>query len=292
MAAFDVRALLEAAGQTDRQAAGPATLPAGAPRRPGRRSAGRGEPISPVVLADCIRIGEFLLVVALGVAVQRLSPSCLAPLSFRSVAAAAGVAILAVVLFQTAGAYRIDAVRRFVRTGLRLAAAWTAAVIAVAAGLLLAEAADPCARAWLANLYGGGLVLLLAGRFAVARLVGTRMRHGRFDRRTAIVGGGPVAEDLIRALDGQAESGIRIVGVFDDRGDRRSDTVVAGYPKLGTVDDLVAYARTTRLDLIIFTIPIAAEDRILQMLAKLWVLPIDIRLSAQASKLRLRPRAY
>ncbi|RZK88645.1 MAG: undecaprenyl-phosphate glucose phosphotransferase, partial [Methylobacterium sp.] len=100
------------------------------------------------------------------------------------------------------------------------------------------------------------------------------------------------AEDLIRALDAQAESGIRIVGVFDDRGDRRSDTVVAGYPKLGTVDDLVAYARTTRLDLVIFTIPIAAEDRILQMLAKLWVLPIDIRLSAQASKLRLRPRAY
>ena len=28
------------------------------------------------------------------------------------------------------------------------------------------------------------------------------------------------------------------------------------------------------------------------MLAKLWVLPIDIRLSAHAAKLRLRPRSY
>ncbi|MDN3593080.1 undecaprenyl-phosphate glucose phosphotransferase, partial [Methylobacterium adhaesivum] len=137
-----------------------------------------------------------------------------------------------------------------------------------------------------------GLGLLLTGRFVLSRIIGAQMREGRFDRRTAIVGGGPIAEDLIRALDAETESGIRIVGVFDDRGDRRSDAVVAGYPKLGTVDDLVAYARTTRLDLIVFTIPIAAEDRILQMLAKLWVLPIDIRLSAQASKLRLRPRAY
>ncbi len=68
--------------------------------------------------------------------------------------------------------------------------------------------------------------------------------------------------------------------------------MVAGYPKLGTVDDLVAYARRTKLDLVVFTLPISAERRILQMLAKLWILPIDIRLSAHMSKLRLRPRSY
>nr|USU31557.1 undecaprenyl-phosphate glucose phosphotransferase [Methylobacterium sp. OTU13CASTA1] len=291
MPAFDVRDLLEAAGQTDRQAAAPTTQPIGATEAQGRGNAGRGEPLSPVVLVDCVRAGEFLLILALGVAVRHLSATCLAPLSFRQFAAAFGVAVLAVGLFQAAGAYRIDAVRSL-RTGLRLGLAWTATVLVVGTGLVLAEADDPCTRAWLANLFAFGLGLLLAERFAVARIIRTRMRRGRFDRRTAIVGGGPVAEDLIRALDAQAESGIRIVGVFDDRGDRRSDTVVAGYPKLGTVDDLVAYARTTRLDLVIFTIPITAEDRILQMLAKLWVLPIDIRLSAQASKLRLRPRAY
>jgi Undecaprenyl-phosphate glucose phosphotransferase len=61
---------------------------------------------------------------------------------------------------------------------------------------------------------------------------------------------------------------------------------------MGTVDDLVEYARRTKLDLVVFTLPISAEKRILQMLAKLWVLPIDIRLSAHASKLRLRPRSY
>ena len=63
-------------------------------------------------------------------------------------------------------------------------------------------------------------------------------------------------------------------------------------PKLGTVDDLVEFARHTRVDLVIFSLPISAEGRILQMLKKLWVLPVDIRLSAHTNKLRFRPRSY
>ena len=42
----------------------------------------------------------------------------------------------------------------------------------------------------------------------------------------------------------------------------------------------------------IVALPITAESRILQMLKKLWVLPVDIRLSAHANKLRFRPRSY
>ena len=42
----------------------------------------------------------------------------------------------------------------------------------------------------------------------------------------------------------------------------------------------------------IFSLPISAEGRILQMLKKLWVLPVDIRLAAHSNKLRFRPRAY
>jgi Undecaprenyl-phosphate glucose phosphotransferase len=38
--------------------------------------------------------------------------------------------------------------------------------------------------------------------------------------------------------------------------------------------------------------PITAEQRLLQMLRKLWVLPVDIRLAAHSNKLRFRPRSY
>ena len=83
-----------------------------------------------------------------------------------------------------------------------------------------------------------------------------------------------------------------MLGVFDDRGDERSPDTVEGFPKLGNVDDLVEFARSTRVDLVIFALPITAEQRILQMLRKLWVLPIDIRLAAHANRLRFRPRSY
>ncbi len=67
---------------------------------------------------------------------------------------------------------------------------------------------------------------------------------------------------------------------------------MAAVPKLGKVDDIIEFARRTRVDLVLFALPIAAETRILEMLKKLWVLPVDIRLSAHTNKLRFRPRSY
>ncbi len=83
-----------------------------------------------------------------------------------------------------------------------------------------------------------------------------------------------------------------MLGVFDDRNDGRALDTCAGVPKLGKVDDILEFARRTRIDLVLFALPISAETRILEMLKKLWVLPVDIRLSAHTNKLRFRPRSY
>ena len=40
------------------------------------------------------------------------------------------------------------------------------------------------------------------------------------------------------------------------------------------------------------SLPVTAEKRLLQLLKKLWVLPVDIRLSAHNNQLRFRPRTY
>ena len=49
---------------------------------------------------------------------------------------------------------------------------------------------------------------------------------------------------------------------------------------------------TPEFDLIIVTVPRAAEYRLLQILHRFWVLPVDVRLSALNSKLPLHARAY
>jgi exopolysaccharide biosynthesis polyprenyl glycosylphosphotransferase len=73
---------------------------------------------------------------------------------------------------------------------------------------------------------------------------------------------------------------VRIVAVFDDRGDDRSPPLIADHRKIGTIGDLVSFARATELDMIIVTLPLSAEERIRSILGTLWVLPVDIRLSA------------
>jgi Undecaprenyl-phosphate glucose phosphotransferase len=145
---------------------------------------------------------------------------------------------------------------------------------------------------WLAGFYGVGLVALVGSRMCLYGLVRHWTAEGRLDRRAVIVGGGDAGEMLTDALKHQRDSDVHVIGLFDDRGEDRAPALCAGLQKLGTVDDLVSFARATRVDLVIFSLPISAEGRILQMLKKLWVLPVDIRLSAHSNKLQFRPRSY
>ncbi|MGE3877248.1 MAG: undecaprenyl-phosphate glucose phosphotransferase [Parvibaculaceae bacterium] len=117
-------------------------------------------------------------------------------------------------------------------------------------------------------------------------------RAGRFRQRIAIVGGGKAAEEAIGALESSPDLDIDIVGLFDDRFDDRSPQSIRAYRKLGTIGELALFAREHRIDLIIVAIPISAEARLLQILKRLWELPVDIRISGQASRLKLSPRAY
>ncbi|MDP1369025.1 hypothetical protein Q6248_29120, partial [Klebsiella pneumoniae] len=78
-----------------------------------------------------------------------------------------------------------------------------------------------------------------------------------------IVGGGKPAEDLIRSIEQQPYNDIRICGVFDDRDAKRSPPVVAGYPKLGNISELIEFARIAHIDMLIVSLPITAEERVL-----------------------------
>jgi Undecaprenyl-phosphate glucose phosphotransferase len=196
------------------------------------------------------------------------------------------------IAFQTLHLYQLGALRSFTAQVFRVIAGWSLVFLLGLALLFFMKSGEMVSRVWFGGFFFSGLVALLIGRGLIALFVKRMTRMGRLERRTALVGGGESAEALIRALEAQNHTGVRICGVFDDRADDRSPDLVGGYPKLGNVEDLVEFARRTRLDLVIFTMPISAEQRLLQMLRKLWVLPIDIRLAAHMSKLRFRPRSY
>jgi Undecaprenyl-phosphate glucose phosphotransferase len=274
---------------------------AAAPRDQRRRSAetvqtASAEPIapamSPIVLAGAVRMIELALVAFIGVAVYACYVAPQAGVDWRYFAAVAGIAVLAMLAFQTADVYQVQAFRGHEKQYFRVASAWSVVFVLAIGASFSADIGDQFSRVWLGSFYVSGLAALLAFRRMLFVLVRRWTREGRLTRRTAIVGGGEAGETLIKALREQRDSDVRVIGLFDDRLDARPPQAVVGQRKLGTVDDLVEFARRTRVDLVIFSLPISAEGRILQMLKKLWVLPVDIRLSAHSNKLRFRPRSY
>ena len=249
-------------------------------------------PMSPIVLAGFVRMAEFALIVLVGMAVFALYLSPTEDLIWRYAGAIFAIALLSMFAFQTADIYQVQAFRGHEKQYMRLASAWSVVFLIVIGASFFAKAGEMFSRVWLGTFYVSGLAVLIASRRLLFLLVRKWTREGRLTRRTVIVGGGVPGEHVIEELRRQKDSGVKIIGLFDDRGDERSSTDCAGERKLGVVDDLVEFGRRTRVDLVIFSLPISAEDRILQMLKKLWVLPVDIRLAAHTNKLQFRPRSY
>ena len=247
---------------------------------------------STVVLRGLVSAGEWFAMALAGLIpyysyIQpHLGPQ---PLYFGVIAFGATSAI---VVFQALRVYSSQSFRRPLRTILRMVAGWTILFFAMLALTFFLKADQELSRVWTATWFALGVMFLAIIRVALARFVVELGRAGRFQRRAVVVGGGEIGGDLLRDLKKADPAEIRVLGVFDDRSDARSPGSVEGFPKLGSVDDLVDFARRSRLDLAIFALPITAEQRILTMLRKLWVLPIDVRLAAHSSRLRFRPRSY
>ncbi len=288
MAQFDARTMIEAAGVTASRTA---------PHRLAEAAAQAAtEPVvtalSPIVLAGAVRMIELALVALIGTLIYVGYVVPQVGVQWQYFGAIAGVSVLAMLAFQIADIYQVQAFRGHEKQYFRLASAWSVVFLIVIGVSFFAKAGEHFSRVWLGSFYVLGLIGLLVFRRTLFLLVRRWTQEGRLTRRTAIVGGGATGESLAAAIRDQRDTDVRVIGLFDDRGDDRSPQAADGVRKLGTVDDLVEFARRTRVDLVIFSLPIVAEGRILQMLKKLWVLPVDIRLSAHSNKLRFRPRSY
>jgi Undecaprenyl-phosphate glucose phosphotransferase len=247
---------------------------------------------SPIVIAGLVRLADFVLLSFIGIA---LYLSYMVPLDgfhWEYVAAIFAMTLLAVICFQAADIYDVQIFRGQLHQMTRMISSWTFVFLLFIGASFFAKLGGEISRLWLSAFFFLGLALLIAGRLFLRALVRRWARQGRLDRRTIVVGADESGEALIEALRVQDDSDLEILGVFDDRNDGRALDTCAGSPKLGKVDDIVEFARRTRVDLVLFALPISAETRILEMLKKLWVLPVDIRLSAHTNKLRFRPRSY
>ncbi|MGV1752528.1 undecaprenyl-phosphate glucose phosphotransferase [Agrobacterium sp. CG674] len=246
---------------------------------------------SPNIVIGQLRLFDFAILTGLGIFITAFD----APATFGSQIALVSICIwnslCCTILLQIADTYQLPMLRRSIGTMPRVQLALLASFLLTALVIIATLPAEDYTWQTLWLWYGTSAAFLLIERIIVGLMIRHWGRNGVMERRAVIVGGGQAAKDLIRSLE-QHDNDIRICGIFDDRKSARSPDVVAGYPKLGTFAELVEFARLTKLDMLIISIPMSAEGRILELIRQLWVLPVDIRIAAHANKLRFRPRSY
>ncbi|BCH17295.1 MULTISPECIES: undecaprenyl-phosphate glucose phosphotransferase [unclassified Mesorhizobium] len=252
----------------------------------------RRDTMSPIMVSGVLRMVEFALLFLSGLCIYFYYVGFFNHLAWQYPLAIAAASALAVVLLDVADCYQIVSFMRPLANFGRLLMIWAGTFALMALTAFAMKMSQDYSRLVFGTWFVVGFMLIFGLRLLMSKLIRRWARDGRMERRAVIVGGGTAAEVLIRSVEKQPYNDIRICGIFDDRGDKRSPPIVAGYPKLGTVSELIEFARIARIDMLIVSLPLTAESRVLQLLKKLWVLPVDIRLSAHSNALQFRPRAY
>ncbi len=261
-------------------------------QRDNSRLTSRPRRISPVIFAGLMRISEFALLGITGIVIAS------AWVGFedafqdtRYLAAILATALATVVAAHRLELYAVSAIMTPLHSLPRVGVAWTTAMAVLVGAIFLLKAGIDYSRVWLTIWYVGGFATLGVFRYGASLMLQQWAAQGRLNRRAVVYGAGPEGEAVIKALEGDGSSDIQICGVFDDRGDDRIVNSGSGR-RVGNIEELIAFCRTEPVDLLIVSLPITAEQRLLSLLNKLWVLPVDIRLAAHTNKLRFRPRAY
>jgi Undecaprenyl-phosphate glucose phosphotransferase len=204
---------------------------------------------------------------------------------------AAFVAILVISALHVKWSYSVSALRNYSDQMAKVFFA-VMTVFAMLAGAAFLVGVSPKAEnftlAWLAFTLASMSVV----RIWATKVVEVLTEAGLLVRKTVIVGGGKEADDLIERFKRDGAAHLKILGAFDDRQDERVSESTAQLAHLGTFEALENFCRDQAVDLLIVTVPMRAEDRLLQILQKLFSLQVDIRVSALNSKLRLNSNAY
>ena len=225
----------------------------------------------------------FFLSVLLGVDLNEATPALA---GFFALA----LAFLCVFCTRGFGLYNSSHLRHLGKTVFKTGVVWI--VLGLSSFFAIRDLGLHLARDWAsAWMIAAGATLLLS-RLSVWLGLRKSPQAGNSRNRVVIVGGGKAAEDAINTLEKSKGLDVDVLGLFDDRHDSRSPASIRKYKKLGTIADLASYARAHQVDLAIVAIPMSAEQRLLQILKRIWELPIDIRVSGQQGELRLSPHAY
>lgn len=253
----------------------------------------RASHIAPGMVRSTVRTAEFFMLSISGLLIA-VSYVTVPPVLYdvRYLISFIAVAAFTVISFELMGLYTARAFATYVRQLPRLMLGWTIALAIYASAVFFLKAGAEFSRAWLALWFVSGSILLLTGRAVLAACVKSWAQQGRLYRRAVVYGVSDITQSVIDDLEADSDSDVRIMAIFDDRGQSRSLANSFGYRHGGGLDKLDEFCRNTRVDLIIVALPVAGEARLAEVVRKISILPADIKLPARATSVRFSPATY
>src|SRR5215510_9160387 len=179
MAQFDSRSMVEAAAATLGSAA-----PLASPHRlAAAAEQAAAEPVapamSPIVLAGAVRMIEPALIAIIGVAIYSAYVAPMEGVAWRYFGAVAAVSVLAMLAFQVADIYQVQAFRGHEKQYFRLASAWSVVFLLLIGVSFFAKVGEEFSRVWLGSFYVTGLAALLVFRRMLFVMVRRWTKEGR-----------------------------------------------------------------------------------------------------------------
>lgn len=250
-----------------------------------RTSLWRRALLSPELVSGAAKAGDFVVILLcawITLAVYfRLVPSSENGRLERYLLASVLAAFCFQLGFRRLAGYDYRHLARFRRQVVHVVLVWCGTVALLLLAAFVGKVSQNYSRGWSLTWVIATLAALLTSRVLLRLLVLRLIRLGYLVRNIAIVGGGKQGVELISRLLRSPEEGVSIVGVFDDRKGRINGRI-CGFPVLGTTDDLQTYVRRMPVDEVIVALPITAEQRLKGLFDKLRLLPVDLRLFADA----------
>jgi Undecaprenyl-phosphate glucose phosphotransferase len=194
-------------------------------------------------------------------------------------------ALLGTNFLRLAGAHRFRQFADFGAACARALFGWLLTLGTLVAGAFLFEPITAAQGPWVALWFSLGAILILATRFVLHHKIAAWNRAGRLGETVAVIGAGPIAQRMLRGLNA-TPGGPRILGVYDEDAASLPRRCM-GHPILGTVDDLVRHVRLYGIDTVVVALPMTAEHLLVEVLNKLTVVPVDVKLCPGEFALRL-----
>ncbi len=144
---------------------------------------------------------------------------------------------------------------------------WTITFILMMLIGIFTKQIDTFPRSSIIAWYFFGGLFLLCSHMGVRGILESLNRLGFGVRRTAIVGANQLGFDISRNALRSSDSGMKIVGIYDDRGCERRETSEEDLPEFcGGTKELYERVERGDIDVVLIALPMRAEKRIQSLL--------------------------